>query len=35
MGVLVPETHRIKNKGFSLGMSSMSDVPAVALKWKL
>jgi membrane-associated phospholipid phosphatase len=36
MGVLVPETHRIKNKkGLALGMSSMSDVPAVALKWKL
>ncbi|RYZ49674.1 MAG: phosphatase PAP2 family protein [Chitinophagaceae bacterium] len=35
MGVLVPETHRIKNKGFSLGMASMSGVPAVALKWKL
>ncbi|HEV7332061.1 MAG TPA: phosphatase PAP2 family protein [Flavisolibacter sp.] len=36
VGVLVPETHRIKNKkGLVLGMSSMSDVPAVALKWKL
>lgn len=35
VGVLVPETHRIKNKkGLQLGMSSLSDVPAVAVKWK-
>ena len=36
VGVVVPETHRNKNKkGLAFGLSSMSDVPAVALKWKL